>query len=300
MLILVPECIVTDRKRLGRKPRQPYSLKRTEPQKLIKPSSNSSLDQGHSTDGGDFRGSAIQWKPSPELRLHSVDLGKAISHENLASMQQLEHFWINPDPPPTPPAVSPRVQVASSYSNKYTEFAATTPAPPAVSPRVQVASSYPNKYTEFAATAPAPPAVSPRVQVASSYSNKYTGFAATTPAPPAVSPRVQVASSYPNKYTEFAATVRLQVASSYSNKYTEIAATTLTPPAVLPTIPVHYQEYSRKIEVIAQNLQSSEYPPTDVYDYTSWFQTPNVVQPEPVLQDYHHDLHFQAHWSRYH
>ncbi|KAJ3908811.1 hypothetical protein F5879DRAFT_998428 [Lentinula edodes] len=146
------ECIVTDRKRLGRKPRQPYSLKRTEPQKLIKPSSNSSLDQGHSTDGGDFRGSAIQWKPSPELRLHSVDLGKAISHENLASMQQLEHFWINPDPPPTPPAVSPRVQVASSYSNKYTEFAATTPAPPAVSPRVQVASSYSNKYTEFAAT----------------------------------------------------------------------------------------------------------------------------------------------------
>lgn len=98
MLILVPECIVTDRKRHGRKPRQPYGPKQTEPQKLIKPSSNSALDQGHSTDGGDFRGSANQWKPSPELRLYSMDSGEAISHENLASMQQLEHFWINPDP----------------------------------------------------------------------------------------------------------------------------------------------------------------------------------------------------------
>ncbi|KAJ3897547.1 hypothetical protein F5879DRAFT_995882 [Lentinula edodes] len=137
-----------------------WPRKRDELQKSIKPSSNLTIDQGYSTTGGDFGGSAIQDAPYPEQQLQSKDLGKAISQENFALMQQLECLLMTPDTE-IPTAVPSMVQVASSYPNKCMGFIEATPIPAMIVPVAQVASNYSDEYMEFVTTTPTPAAVFP-------------------------------------------------------------------------------------------------------------------------------------------
>ncbi|KAJ3911721.1 hypothetical protein F5877DRAFT_72961 [Lentinula edodes] len=156
------ECIVTDRKRRDPKSQQHRGPAKDELQKSIKPSRNPTFDQGYSTTGGDSGGSAIQDTPSAEQRLQSKDLGKAISQENLASMQQLECLLMTPNTQ-IPTAVPSMVQVASSYPNRCMGFIETTPVPAMIAPMAQVASNYSDEseYMEFVTTTPTPAAVFP-------------------------------------------------------------------------------------------------------------------------------------------